>query len=299
MTPLPALTGLRFAAAAAVALSHLWYVAEHPALPAAVRRLIAEGPAGVSFFFVLSGFVLAVNYRDRFPALTRGRLLPYYAARVGRIWPSHLVVLALAVAFPYLFWSPPPLGGRVRVGGDTPPPPGTESQQWQAATPHPNPPPQGGRGPEKQGGGWELAAVGGLLVLAAVADRVPPLVRANGYYTPMMAAVVWAFAAGGGRLSKLFASRPAVALGEISFAFYLLHCLVFFHAHRLVGVEPLTPAGLAVGSVLAALLLSAGLHRGVETPARGWVVRAAARTQAARPVSGRGLPFGRHVWGVR
>ena len=357
--PLRSLTGLRFAAAGAVALSHLWYVADHPAVPKLVRRIVAEGPAGVAFFFVLSGFILAVNYHDRFPALTRGRLLPYYAARVGRIWPAHLFVLALAVAFPYLPADGPPdpaklLAHVFLVQGWVPDPrfaasfnavawtlsaeaffylvlpgmlwlanrfPDASSQRllmfaggvWLVELGYAgvfvgrtdavgvwlvgicpaarafefavgvlvglafvrNEPRPSGSDPRRSltVAAREFVAVAGLLAMAAYAHKVPALVKANGYYTAMMAVVVWTFAHERGRLSKLFASGPAVFLGEISFAFYLLHCLVFFHAHRLLGVDPLTPVGLAVVSALATLILSAAVYRWVETPSRKWVVR--------------------------
>jgi peptidoglycan/LPS O-acetylase OafA/YrhL len=47
---------------------------------------------GVSFFFVLSGFILTYVY----PTLSGGhRLRDFYVARVARIWPAHLATFLL------------------------------------------------------------------------------------------------------------------------------------------------------------------------------------------------------------
>jgi len=85
-TKLDALTGLRFIAASLI-------VAEH------ARMLQIPVPNyawdfGVSFFFVLSGFILTYVY----PALeSRKSIFRFYVARIARIWPAHLVALALVV----------------------------------------------------------------------------------------------------------------------------------------------------------------------------------------------------------
>ena len=91
-TPAPedlaALTSLRFAAAAMIFVFHLREFASTP-------LIIALGPAmyhGVSFFFVLSGFVLTHVYSRRTTSLGR-----FYLARVARIVPLHLTTLALLI----------------------------------------------------------------------------------------------------------------------------------------------------------------------------------------------------------
>jgi peptidoglycan/LPS O-acetylase OafA/YrhL len=91
------LTSLRFFAALAVVASHLWPLAEYPnSLQGLARTLFHEGYAGVSFFFMLSGFILAHTYQAKLAsgAVGRGR---YLALRLARIVPLHwLVSLPLA-----------------------------------------------------------------------------------------------------------------------------------------------------------------------------------------------------------
>jgi len=60
---LDSLTGLRFMAALAVLLFHIPYV-----LPSAsTQPILSDGALGVSFFFVLSGFILSHVYKREAP----------------------------------------------------------------------------------------------------------------------------------------------------------------------------------------------------------------------------------------
>ena len=93
---LDAITTLRFFAAAAIVVWHL-----SPAFCTGwcVRDFL-QLPQGVSFFFVLSGFVLAHTY-GRLDAT--GAVRGFWAARIARIWPVHLLAFGLAA------WLVPPL----------------------------------------------------------------------------------------------------------------------------------------------------------------------------------------------
>jgi peptidoglycan/LPS O-acetylase OafA/YrhL len=79
--PIHALTGLRFAAALLVFLHH------------AAGPRYYEGFSGVTFFYVLSGFILTYNYHRTFTSLRPGELWSFYGSRLARIYPvapSHL-----------------------------------------------------------------------------------------------------------------------------------------------------------------------------------------------------------------
>lgn len=366
-TPLPALTGLRFVAALAVAGSHLPFLYYEPATGGTARRFLAEGFVGVPFFFVLSGFVLAYSYHDRFPSLGGGRLRVYLAARTARIGPVHWLTLGVAALWPVLgpgqgtglgaavyqvflvhAWSYEPrvftaynsvswslsveatfylllpgvlwlLARRPRLGpmallalaagvwlaelavvawceanlsGKT---------LWLANI---CPGVRFGEflvgvlvGLAAVRGGWidrerswrgtlaELAAVIGLGVLVFHSFRVPMLYRYGVYYTPAMAVLVAVFARQAGRLSALLSNRPAVYLGEISYAYYMVHCLVF--TGPMIWFGPITEGTLpwAAGLLVAAGVVAAGVHHLVEAPLRRrltrWL-RDGARVPAAR-----------------
>jgi peptidoglycan/LPS O-acetylase OafA/YrhL len=85
---LPALTSLRFFAAAIVAFYHIRGSFDLPMWYAEVLN------QGVSIFFVLSGFILTYVYPELPSWPSAGRFL---RARIARIWPAYIASMVLAV----------------------------------------------------------------------------------------------------------------------------------------------------------------------------------------------------------
>lgn len=91
---LDALTSLRFVAAMMIVIGHAY-----PIFGSRVATLMPLNQ-GVSFFFVLSGFILAWNY----PALTDSHARrSFLLARFARIWPLHVVTCFLWIALIFNF----------------------------------------------------------------------------------------------------------------------------------------------------------------------------------------------------
>ncbi|GHH51030.1 acyltransferase family protein [Streptomyces candidus] len=90
---LPSLTGLRFVAAFIVLISHTGYLFYMGAAPEDNHSdyLFVAGSVGLTFFFVLSGFILTWVARD---SDTRRR---FWRRRLVKIFPNHLVTLAATV----------------------------------------------------------------------------------------------------------------------------------------------------------------------------------------------------------
>jgi peptidoglycan/LPS O-acetylase OafA/YrhL len=86
---LPALTGLRFVAAFAVFVEHSREVFDLP-----YPSLKMLGGVAVSFFFVLSGFILTYVYGAE---LERRDIPRFWLARWARIWPLHIACLLAAI----------------------------------------------------------------------------------------------------------------------------------------------------------------------------------------------------------
>lgn len=87
---LPALTGIRIFAALAVYGSHIGVPAESPDL---LGSFLTSGYCGVTLFFVLSGFVLALNYFDSFRHPSAGGTYRYFVARFARIYPLYILII--------------------------------------------------------------------------------------------------------------------------------------------------------------------------------------------------------------
>ncbi|WP_428243459.1 acyltransferase family protein [Gynuella sp.] len=92
-----ALTSLRFFAACAVLFSHLRFFGDSDSafLRTLYSKVFWEGYIGVTFFFILSGFILSYSYQQRLHK-DHG-LKAFYVARVARIYPLHLLTLLLAI----------------------------------------------------------------------------------------------------------------------------------------------------------------------------------------------------------
>lgn len=97
---IPALTGIRFVAAGLVLLGHaatLYPSHAHWTIVAFCMEQITSG--GMSIFFVLSGFVIWVNYADIFTTrISTAGLRDFLAARFARLYPMYLFTIILALA---------------------------------------------------------------------------------------------------------------------------------------------------------------------------------------------------------
>lgn len=92
MPELRSLTGLRAFAAAWVVAFHMQAVI-YTLFPAThtLRHILEPGYAGVDLFFILSGFIIALNYADRVGSWPEYRR--YLWRRLARIYPVHLATL--------------------------------------------------------------------------------------------------------------------------------------------------------------------------------------------------------------
>ena len=105
------LTGLRGYAAIWVLLLHFTW--QFPVDNWAMS-IVRQGGAGLTIFFVLSGFILAHVYAERFQqSLTHRDYWHYLGARIARVYPLHLLTL---LAYLAIIW----LGVIGDQGNDTP-----------------------------------------------------------------------------------------------------------------------------------------------------------------------------------
>lgn len=91
---LNSLTSFRFFAVMLVFIFH-----------AGILSKYQTGYVGVSFFFILSGFILTYNYKLKFEKeLNIQDIKKFYIARFAKIYPTHVLTFFLAV--PYYFFIP-------------------------------------------------------------------------------------------------------------------------------------------------------------------------------------------------
>ncbi|WP_075185035.1 acyltransferase family protein [Teredinibacter haidensis] len=110
-THIPALTGVRFFAVFHIFMFHLWvlYDMEKPEkfsdlmsgysrLPDTLITFFSHGWMSTSFFFILSGFILAYIYWDKDGNIVGGDKR-FWLRRIGRLYPIHIIVMLVTFLF--------------------------------------------------------------------------------------------------------------------------------------------------------------------------------------------------------
>lgn len=93
------LTSIRFFAAFAVVLFHSGasFAAGSPHVPTFLKTLLLNGYCGVTFFFVLSGFILHFTHRGR--VKTGAQIRKFAIARFARLYPVYLLAVLAMLPF--------------------------------------------------------------------------------------------------------------------------------------------------------------------------------------------------------
>src|SRR5207237_536668 len=76
--------------------------------------------------------------------------------------------------------------------------------------------------PARHGGALAAGAMAGIAAALIAGPSIPYPLLHNGLLVPLFAALVFGLAQGGGVLGRALASRPLVALGDASYALYIL-----------------------------------------------------------------------------
>lgn len=91
------LTSFRFIAALAVFGSHLFILQSFEQTKWLFDRILYEGYLGVTFFFILSGFILTYNYYDKIKSLDKSMIKKFYKARIFRIYPVYILTFLISI----------------------------------------------------------------------------------------------------------------------------------------------------------------------------------------------------------
>ena len=254
-----------------------------------------EGFVGVSFFFVLSGFIIAYNYQEKLLEKTATKRT-FWVARLARIYPLHLLTLLIAVC----------IGGYVQYSGTA-----DWIKHFTASTFLLQPffpsadyffsfnSPSWSLGCEQlfyfcfplivpfyrslcnkklfysTGTLLEAGAVALFLLFFLCAADIPKVYRYSCYYWLPVSLIILIFALQQGGISRLLSNRFLIIGGEISYSFYLIHLFIIdtymrmsAHYHWQIQWTISVPVILCITIILS--LLSFYYF---EKPANKWVKR--------------------------
>ena len=122
-----------------------------------------------------------------------------------------------------------------------------------------------------RGTSMEMLALAAVGLSVFVSPLLPLALRFSAALMPAWAFAIYVFAARRGAISRLLEHPVLVRLGEISFAFYLIHLAVIALVTWVIGPRHPLFVVLALGTSLA---LSFALFHGVELPLRDRIRRA-------------------------
>lgn len=370
------LTSLRYVAAFAVMGSHLEFLGASADawLRLTYDRLLAQGYCGVSFFFVLSGFIISYAYRDDIAA-RRLSVPEFLRRRAVRIFPLHWLVALPFIAWVALVRGEPvdPLAAALNLlllhswalpvdlhfSFNGPSWSLSNELFFYAAFPllillrvrtlaigtavavalvavlasrsagssatyssdvewlfYVNPLVRliefaagmlvfalyrSGRLQRLAGTPGEVLLLALLPVAMIAVDvlAVPLAWRYQLFFLPLMVALVFVFACGRGAVSRLLRAPALVALGEASFALYLIHRPIFTLAQQLAGTDLDAPAAvlLAITLLAGGTALSVQVHRRIDRPLQSWLRQRLQRVprSSAPPAPSRKSETANHV----
>jgi len=99
------LTSCRFFFALMVFFSHIDFIDKsHVTFHTLYQNIFQEGYLGVSFFFILSGFILTLNYKDKILSGEVGHK-EFWMARLARIYPLHFITTILCIPLTLIFFN--------------------------------------------------------------------------------------------------------------------------------------------------------------------------------------------------
>lgn len=102
------LNSLRFFAVVFIFLSHLSFFTQYDNLKFIFNNYFYEGYFGVTFFFLLSGFVLSYNYYNKINNISLKKVVLFTKKRLAHVYPVHVITLLISLPLLYkdIFLSP-------------------------------------------------------------------------------------------------------------------------------------------------------------------------------------------------
>lgn len=95
------LQSFRFFAIIMVFFSHLLFMQDSSTYSYIFNRFLYDGYSGVTFFIILSGFVISYSYYNKINDYSVKNSISFVIRRLKRVYPLHILTLVIAMVFEY------------------------------------------------------------------------------------------------------------------------------------------------------------------------------------------------------
>jgi peptidoglycan/LPS O-acetylase OafA/YrhL len=117
-------------------------------------------------------------------------------------------------------------------------------------------------------GWWATLAALAIVAITLVNPPLPYVLLHDALLVPPFAVIVWTLAGGRGDIARVLATRSAVALGEASYALYILHTAISHWQDRLLPPDFVHSMRGRLVYLVFAVVVSLVVFRIIEEPAR-------------------------------
>ena len=93
------LQSLRFYIILLIFVTHLFFIQNIPVLSNIYSKYFSNGAIGVTFFFILSGFVIRLGYGEKFKKITLKNYFNFIKKRIIKIYPIYIISIIIMFVF--------------------------------------------------------------------------------------------------------------------------------------------------------------------------------------------------------
>lgn len=90
---------IRFYIILSIFITHLYFLANIPYISDIYTKYLGNGALGVTFFFILSGFVMRLGYGDKFQNISLNNYISFMKKRISKIYPIYIISTIIMFTF--------------------------------------------------------------------------------------------------------------------------------------------------------------------------------------------------------
>lgn len=90
---------IRFYIILSIFITHFYFLGNTPYISDIYTKYLSNGALGVTFFFILSGFVMRLGYGDKFQKISLNNYISFMKKRISKIYPIYIISTIIMFIF--------------------------------------------------------------------------------------------------------------------------------------------------------------------------------------------------------